>query len=55
MVTLAITWHLLGTYLVFLCLSGTKNDENVVLGEISYVVGFLVRGGGGWKAKVSFS
>jgi len=34
---------------------GQQIDANVVLGEISSGVGFLVRGRGGWKAKVSFS
>ena len=34
---------------------GHQIDANVVLGEISSGVGFLVRGRDGWKAKVSFS
>ena len=42
------------TWFSWVCL-GQQIDENVVLGEISSGVGFLVRGGGGWKAKVSFS
>jgi len=34
---------------------GNKLMKHAVWGEISSGVGFLVRGRGGWKAKVSFS
>ena len=34
---------------------GQKNDENVVLEDIGSGASFLVRGGGGWKAKVVLS
>ena len=55
LLTWLLTWCSLGAHLVFWGLSVVKIDERVVFWGIGSGVGFLVRGRGGWKAKVSLS
>ena len=56
---LGLTWVSLGAHLGLTWFSkvrlGRKLDEKVVLEEIGSGASFLVRGGGGWKAKVLLS